>query len=150
MKRIIYTNQDLTTSIVVPTDDTVDFEALANMVVPEGLSYEIVDITEIPSDRTYRNVWRHDTTPSLQKIGVVLADAQSISLEKVRAKRDTALLEVDKQYIIASRTRESTVALDAERLSLLAATDPLKGLDVSSNKIIPVEEAAALIAPLEA
>ena len=149
-KRIIYTNTDLTTAIVVPTDDTTDFEALAKKVVPKGLDYEIVDVSDVPSDRTYRNAWKHDTTASIQKIGVVLADAQAISLEKVRAKRDEALLEIDKQYAIAQRTGADTASLDAERLSLLAATDALKALDVNNDGIISVEEAAGILTPLEA
>jgi hypothetical protein len=54
MKRIIYKNTDNTVSIVIPTDEALQYmtiEQIANKDVPTGLKYKIVDVSEIPSDR---------------------------------------------------------------------------------------------------
>ena len=60
-KRIIYKASDETVRIIVPSDDidmTVD--EIAQKDVPTGLKYKIVDVSEISSDRSFRNAWDID------------------------------------------------------------------------------------------
>jgi len=56
-KRIVYTNDDGTISIIVPADCGLTVEEIAAKDVPSGKEYHIVDKSEIPSDRTFRNAW---------------------------------------------------------------------------------------------
>jgi hypothetical protein len=59
-KRIIYKNLDGTISIIIPTLDalqTMTVEEIARKDVPTGLAYKIVDVSEVPSDREFRNAW---------------------------------------------------------------------------------------------
>ena len=56
MSKIIYTNSDGTVSIINPTGDVND----AIKDVPSGLSYEIVEDSVIPTDRTFRNAWKQN------------------------------------------------------------------------------------------
>jgi hypothetical protein len=56
-KRIVYTNDDGTISIIVPTDCGLTIEQIASKDVPDGKEYHIVDKSEIPSDRTFREAW---------------------------------------------------------------------------------------------
>ena len=56
-KRIIYSNDDGTISIIVPADCGLTIEQIAAKDVPSGKEYHIVDKSEIPSDRTFRNAW---------------------------------------------------------------------------------------------
>ena len=56
-KRIIYRNSDGTIGILVPTDCGLTIEQIAKKDVPTGLKYKIVDISEVFSDRTFRNAW---------------------------------------------------------------------------------------------
>jgi len=59
-KRIIYNNDDGGISIIIPTQEWLaehTIEELAVKDVPEGKEYHIVDVSEIPSDRTFRNAW---------------------------------------------------------------------------------------------
>jgi hypothetical protein len=56
-KRIIYTADDGTISIIVPADCGLTIEEIAAKDVPAGKEYHIVDKSEIPSDRTFRNAW---------------------------------------------------------------------------------------------
>ena len=56
MKRIIYSNPDGTVAIIIPTGE-LPIKEVAKKDVPTGVPYEIVDASEIPSDRTFRNAW---------------------------------------------------------------------------------------------
>ena len=61
-KRIIYKNQDNSVSIIIPTQEylaTHTIEELAIKDVPANTPYKIVDVSEIPSDRTFRNAWEY-------------------------------------------------------------------------------------------
>ncbi len=61
-QRIIYPNDDGGVSIVVPTPEYLEehtIEELAAKDVPEGKPYKIVDVSEIPDDRTFRNAWEY-------------------------------------------------------------------------------------------
>ena len=53
MNRIIYPNPDGSVAVIIPTESV----ELALKDVPEGVPYEIVDATEIPSDRFFRAAW---------------------------------------------------------------------------------------------
>lgn len=56
-KRIVYTNDDGTISIIVPADCGLTIEEIAAKDVPTGKEYHIVNASDIPSDRTFRNAW---------------------------------------------------------------------------------------------
>jgi hypothetical protein len=56
-KRIVYKNDDGTISIIVPADCGLTIEQIAAKDVPSGKEYHIVNASEIPSDRTFRNAW---------------------------------------------------------------------------------------------
>lgn len=69
-KRIIYTRPDGGVSIVIPSDnfikqfDGTEAEAIdfiKNKDVPaDATNVQIVNDTDIPSDRTYRDLWKGD------------------------------------------------------------------------------------------
>ena len=64
-KRIIYKNTDNTVGILIPTEEALSFatiEQIAEKDVPKDLPYKIVDVSDIPTDRTYRNAWVWDDT----------------------------------------------------------------------------------------
>lgn len=57
-KRIIYQNDEGGISIVVPAPECgLTIEEIAAKDVPAGKDYKIVDVSEIPTDRTFRNAW---------------------------------------------------------------------------------------------
>ena len=62
-QRIIYPEND-GVAIIVPASEWLaqegnTMEVLAQMRVPEGKPYKIVDVADIPSDRTFRNAWEY-------------------------------------------------------------------------------------------
>lgn len=155
-QRIIYTNENGGVSVVVPAPNykgtmqelQSQLEARGNLVTTG--TPEIVSVDDIPADRTFRNAWEHDTTASPNKIGLKLDKAVGISLERVREKRDAALLELDKQYTIAQRQGVTdTSAIDAKRQALLDATNALKALDTNHDGFLSAEEVAGKLLPLE-
>ena len=59
-QRIIYLNLEGGVSIIIPTPEALEFmtiEEIAAKDVPQGIEYKIVDVSELPSDRTFRNAW---------------------------------------------------------------------------------------------
>ena len=57
-KRIIFPNDEGGVSILIPAPDCeLSLEQIAGKDVPAGKPYQIVDVSEIPDDRSYRNAW---------------------------------------------------------------------------------------------
>lgn len=54
-QRIIYPNDDGGVSIIVPTESI----ELAMKDIPEGKPYKIVNVSDIPADRTFRDAWEY-------------------------------------------------------------------------------------------
>jgi hypothetical protein len=52
-QRIIYQSDDGGVAIIIPTESV----ELAMKDVPQGKPYKIVDVADIPTDRTFRNAW---------------------------------------------------------------------------------------------
>jgi len=58
--RIIYLNDEGKVCIVIPAPDSnLTIEQIAAKDVPAGKSYIIVDVSEIPEDRTFRDAWEY-------------------------------------------------------------------------------------------
>jgi hypothetical protein len=56
-KRIVYKNDEGGISIIVPAECGLTIEQIATKDVPAGKTYHIVDVADIPTDRTFRNAW---------------------------------------------------------------------------------------------
>lgn len=56
-KRIIYPSDDGGVAVIVPADCGLTIEEIAAKDVPAGKPFEIVDVADIPEDRTFRNAW---------------------------------------------------------------------------------------------
>ena len=62
-QRIIYPTDD-GVAIIVPAPEWLaqegnTMEVLAQIRVPAGKPYKIVDVADIPEDRTFRNAWEY-------------------------------------------------------------------------------------------
>jgi hypothetical protein len=57
-QRIIYPTEDGGVAIICPTAESkLTIEQIAEMDVPEGVPFKIINADQIPSDRTFRNAW---------------------------------------------------------------------------------------------
>jgi hypothetical protein len=56
--RIIYPTDDGGVAIIIPVPDCgLTIEQIAAKDVPAGKEFKIVDVADIPTDRTFRNAW---------------------------------------------------------------------------------------------
>ena len=56
-QRIVYPTDDGGVAVIVPAECGLTIEEIAAKDVPAGKPFEIVDVSEIPSDRTFRGAW---------------------------------------------------------------------------------------------
>ncbi len=68
-KRIIYKNTDGSIVIIIPANCNLTVEQIAQKDVPTGLKYKIVNVSEILSDRTFRNAWTIDEAELTDGVG---------------------------------------------------------------------------------
>jgi hypothetical protein len=61
-KRIIYPSDDGGVAVIVPANCGLTIEEIAAKDVPAGKPYRIVDVSDIPTDRTFRTAWEADFT----------------------------------------------------------------------------------------
>jgi hypothetical protein len=58
-QRIIYPTDDGGVAIIIPANCGLTIEEIAAKDVPQGKPYKIVDVSDIPTDRTFRNAWEY-------------------------------------------------------------------------------------------
>ena len=69
-KRIIYKTSNGSVRVIVPADNIdMTVEEIAQKDVPTGLKYKIVDVSEISSDRTFRDAWTIDDAELTDGVG---------------------------------------------------------------------------------
>lgn len=57
-QRIIYPTEDGGVAIIIPAPGCgLTIEEIAAKDVPAGKPFKIVDVSDIPSDRSFRNAW---------------------------------------------------------------------------------------------
>jgi hypothetical protein len=71
-QRIIYQTDEGGVAVIIPTPEAFEkhgIEAIAAKDVPAGKPYKIVDVDDIPSDRTFRNAWEADEADLTDGVG---------------------------------------------------------------------------------
>ena len=59
-QRIIYPTDDGGVAVIVPAAECgLTIEQIAAKDVPAGKPYKIVDVADIPTDRTFRGAWEY-------------------------------------------------------------------------------------------
>jgi hypothetical protein len=58
-QRIIYPTDDGGVAVIIPADCGLTIDEIAAKDVPEGKPFKIVDVSDIPSDRTFRGAWEY-------------------------------------------------------------------------------------------
>lgn len=68
--RIIYQNEDGGVSIIIPAPNSgLTVEEVAAKDVPTGKPYKIVNVSDIPTDRSARNAWVVDEADLTDGVG---------------------------------------------------------------------------------
>ena len=68
-QRIIYQNDTGGVAVLIPADCGLTIEQIAAKDVPTGKAYKIVDVSEIPTDRQWRNEWTVDEADLTDGVG---------------------------------------------------------------------------------
>ena len=59
-KRIIYPTDDNGVAVIIPAPECgLTIEEIAAKDVPQGKPYKIIDVSDVPSDRTFRGAWEY-------------------------------------------------------------------------------------------
>jgi hypothetical protein len=72
MNRIIYKTDEGGVAVIIPSDNALaeyTIQEIAEKDVPAGKPYKIVDVADIPTDRTFRNAWEADEADLTDGIG---------------------------------------------------------------------------------
>ena len=125
MSKIIYTNSDGTVSIITPAGDVND----AIKDVPSGLSYEIVEDSVIPTDRSFRNAWKQNS----KTIETDMTKAKEIHKDKIRIARAPKLAELDIEFQKALETSSSTTDIVAKK-QLLRDAPAASGISTAASE----------------
>lgn len=57
-ERIIYPTDEGGVAVVIPSGE-VSLDQVIAQSVPKGKPYKIVDVSDIPTDRTFRDAWEY-------------------------------------------------------------------------------------------
>ena len=59
-QRIIYPTDEGGVAVIIPAPNCgLTIEEIAAKDVPAGKPHKIIDVSEVPSDRTFRNAWEY-------------------------------------------------------------------------------------------
>ncbi len=58
-QRIIYQTDEGGVAVIIPADCGLTIEEIAAKDVPAGKAWKLVDVADIPADRTFRNAWEY-------------------------------------------------------------------------------------------
>jgi len=131
MKIIYSTKKGI--AIIHPTGE-LSIEEVAAKDVPANVSFRIVDESEIPTDRTFRNAWKDEGG-----IKVDMGKAKDITKDRLRNERKPLLEAQDVAFQRALESGASTAAIVSEKQRLrditkqvdaLASLDELKALSL--------------------
>lgn len=103
-KRIIYATPEGGVAVVIPAPG-VTFEQVVK-AVPVGTPYDLIDVSEVPSDRTFRNAWEKNGKAIVHN----LDKAKNIAHEKRRAKRAAEFAPLDIEATIPAKAAAAEAA----------------------------------------
>lgn len=94
-KRIIYTNENGSVVVLIPIEKSkcgYTVEQIAAKDVPAGRPYKIVDVADIPSDRSARNAWFVDDADLIDGTGADYGAGSDWAIARLNFD-DTAVLQ---------------------------------------------------------
>ena len=109
-QRIIYTQSNGVVAVVIPTGE-LSIDQVLTKDVPASSDAEIVDISAIPSDRTFRGAW----IKSGKTIGHNIPKVKEIAHAKRRARREVLFAPHDAVIMKQIPGKDATAAEQARK-----------------------------------
>lgn len=130
-QRIIVKNTDGTIGIIVPTGK-ISIEEVMKKDVPNGLDAEIVGVSRIPTDRTFRSGWKFDP---VKKVGFDIGKCKEITHSRRRVARDVEFAPHDE--VIAKRIPGAdNAATETARADIRGKYDDIQvAIDACSDEV---------------
>ena len=130
-KRIIYKMENNGVAVLCPTNSwTGTLEELAAKDIPADADWKIVNLSEVPTDRTFRSAWEYNNG-----LTVNVDKAKEIQKDKWRAARKPVLEKLDIDFMKAVETMDTntiqTIAQQKQALRDVTNTslpDDLEGI----------------------
>lgn len=137
-QRIIYQNEEGGVAVIVPAPECgLTIEEIAAKDVPAGKSYEIVDLSAIPTDRTFRNAWEKSGSAVTHN----MTKAKAVAHERRRAARAAEFAPFD-EVIMKQIPGKDAAAAEAERQKI---RDKYTVMQAKMDAAQTVEELKALL-----
>jgi len=128
MERIIYPDSESGLAIVSPSPNaTRTIEEIRARTVPKGVVSRVIEHTNFPEKRIFRNAWRHDFESDAPDVVVDMDKARVITQDMIREERKPLLEKLDIEYQRATETENK------ERMQeVVALKQVLRDLPASS------------------
>lgn len=115
MNKIVY-KTDTGIAVITPSASAIRNKysmekIIAESNIPSGAEYKIVDESELPKDRQFRNAWGYDLKEDLAK-------SKEIWKDKLRADRKPLLEAQDVAFMKALETGDDTAVITTEKQRL--------------------------------
>jgi len=121
----------------VKTQRILTIDEIAQKDLPAGTEYKIINASELPQDRFYRDAWVYAS----DKVVVDLPKARNVHLNKIRARRNEKFIELGFPVKLDS-SLEKAIIPEETRAILQALRDIPQVLDLS--EVNTLEELTAL------
>ena len=128
--RILYSQEDGVLAVTVPAPkymqhlrdtanrEVTDTEIMAHIAqkdLPNGRAFEVVEDSDVPTDRTFRNAWEHDTSAAPEKVKTNMGKAKLLAHDMRRAARAEAFAPLDIQSTIPAQAEAAEAARQVVR-----------------------------------
>jgi len=134
-ERIIYQNQEGGVSIIIPANNHgMTIEEIAEKDVPDNTPYEIVNVADIPSDRTFRGAWKKNGAA----VATDMPMAKEIAHDMRRIKRDEEFAPIDIKATIPSESAAAEMTRQVIR-------DKYAAIQVDIDGASTVDELSAVL-----
>lgn len=126
-KRIVYTSEDGDCCIIIPAVECgLSIEDIAKKDVPNGLSYRIIDVKQLPQDRVFRNAWTDEF--DTETVDVHIDKAKKQTRDWHRKLREPLLKKLDNEFMLAIENNN-----DKEKIKIIGLKKKLR--DVTKVKL---------------
>lgn len=131
-RRIVFDDTNGSVIVLIPVlESGLSLEEIAKKDVPTGVDYSIVDVSELPPSRLFRNAWKLEDGI----LSVDLAKARRIRMEQLRTEKLAAIQLLESAFLDAVDSgdrqaqgdlsnRISNLKLQSKKAAVDAATSP--------------------------
>ena len=115
-ERIVYTNQDGSCCVVIPTGEVPIDEVMKKDIPIDATKVRQITIAELPQDRLFRNAW--DDSNLEDFIGLNLDKAKVIAHDMRRGDRETQLTPLDREegFVTTTETRKTEIITEKQTI----------------------------------